>query len=231
MSAWKRYLFKNKSKVWVHVDDAGEPIILKGRVSVAYSKGALKLYLASLSNLGPIESPEIIDTESWGSAMEEASAAKPKTKKKPATKSKPGTKEPKSRRDAIKVYTDGACSGNPGPCSAAALLKFQGKELELSKFLGKGTNNVGELEAIRLGLAAIKDRDKPVDLFTDSTYVIGVLTLGWRAKANRQMISEIRALVEEFSDLRILKVKGHSGHPDNERVDQLAVKAIEDARN
>lgn len=225
---WKRYLFKNKSKVWVLVDDRGEPVIDKGRVRIAYSRAAAKLYDAAASNISPCSDPETVSDQEWGQAEPAAGSAG-------APSSRPRTRRASSRssavkdeaRDSVKIYTDGACSGNPGPCSAAAVLKYKDKVKELSRFLGQGTNNIGELEAVRLGLSAIKDPSTPIDLYTDSTYVIGVLTLGWRAKANTQMIAEIRKLVAGFSDLRIHKVKGHSGHPENERVDALAVEAIQ----
>ena len=68
-----------------------------------------------------------------------------------------------------------------------------------------------------------------MDLHTDSAYAIGVLTLGWRAKANQEMIMEIRTLVRSFEDLRVLKVAGHAGIEENERVDQLAKLAITEA--
>jgi len=132
----------------------------------------------------------------------------------------------KETHEPIVIYTDGACSGNPGPAACAAALIYQGREKKASRYLGIGTNNVAELEAVRLALSMLKRKDVPIDLHTDSTYVIGVLTKGWKAKANQQLIAEIKALAERFSDLRLVKVAGHAGVPLNELVDQMARDAV-----
>ena len=129
--------------------------------------------------------------------------------------------------DRVVIYTDGSCKHNPGPAGAAALLTYRGRRKLVSRFLGEGTNNIAELEAIRLALDMMKDRKIPIDLYTDSTYVIGVLTKGWKAKKNNELVMELRELVALFPNLRLLKVKGHAGNPDNELVDELAGAAAD----
>ena len=126
----------------------------------------------------------------------------------------------------IEVHTDGACSGNPGPCSYGIVLRSGPFYKEISEYLGKGTNNIGELTAIKVALESIKDPRLPVHLYTDSSYAIGVLTKGWKAKANRELIAGIKAMMERFDDLHLHHVRGHAGHPLNERADALATGAI-----
>ncbi len=141
-------------------------------------------------------------------------------------KLRPMKEKPTPRREPVVIYTDGACSGNPGPAACAAALSYQGKEKKVSRYLGIGTNNVAELEAVRLALGLLKRKDLPIDLHTDSTYVIGVLTQGWKAKANQELIAQIKALLGKFPELRLVKVPGHAGVPLNELVDQMARDAV-----
>mgnify|MGYP000108709904 CR=1 FL=1 len=67
----------------------------------------------------------------------------------------------------------------------------------------------------------------PVVVHTDSRYAWGLLTQGWKAKQNQELVEEIREVMMQFSNLRFVKVKGHAGHPENERADRLAVAAVE----
>lgn len=126
----------------------------------------------------------------------------------------------------ICIYTDGACYGNPGLSGIGILLRFRGHEKEISRYIGIATNNIAELEAIRVGLDSLKKVDIPVIVFTDSKYAHGVLSLGWKAKKNTELINSIRKLASKFKNLAFRKVKGHSGHPGNERADFLATNAI-----
>jgi dTDP-4-amino-4,6-dideoxygalactose transaminase/ribonuclease HI len=128
-------------------------------------------------------------------------------------------------REPVVIYADGACLGNPGPAGCGVLMTFRGKEKRLSRYLGIGTNNIAELEAIRLALSQIRNRKTAVDIYTDSAYTIGVLTQPWKPKANRELIAEIRKLLNEFADVRMLKVAGHAGIEPNEIVDALAKEA------
>ena len=132
--------------------------------------------------------------------------------------------------NAIILYTDGASSGNPGPSGIGVILKYLNHKKEISKHIGMGTNNIAELEAIRTGLTEIKKKNLPVRVYTDSSYAIGVLTKGWKTKANQELIASIKHLMGHFNDIRLIKVAGHAGIPENERADFLATSAIETGR-
>lgn len=126
----------------------------------------------------------------------------------------------------VEIYTDGACSGNPGPCGYGFVARKGGEYAEAHEFLGEGTNNIAELEAIRSAIQSLTDRQTPTRVYSDSRYAIGVLSKGWNAKANRELILDTRELLDEFSDLQLRKVEGHAGHVLNERADDLAKKAV-----
>lgn len=137
----------------------------------------------------------------------------------------------------IEIYTDGACSGNPGPGGWGALLRWNGHEKELSGGEEETTNNRMEMMAVIKALEALT-KPSNVDLYTDSKYVMQGVTEwmpGWKAKnwqtaakkpvKNQDLWQEIDELVQKHN-VTFHWVKGHAGHPDNERVDQLAVAAI-----
>jgi ribonuclease HI len=141
----------------------------------------------------------------------------------------------------VNLYTDGACSGNPGPGGWGALLRWNSHEKELSGFEKKSTNNRMELMAVIMGLRELKKKCD-VTIYSDSKYVIQGASEwmhGWKKK--NWIKADKKPVVNKdlWKDLDVeLKrhhiewqwVKGHSGHPENERVDALAVKAIEDNR-
>ena len=137
----------------------------------------------------------------------------------------------------VEIYTDGACSGNPGPGGWGAILRYEGKEKELSGSEPLTTNNRMELMAAIAGLEALK-RPVQVDVYTDSNYLReGVIkwlsawkARGWRT-ADRKPVKNIdlwQRLESAMTSHQIEWhwVKGHSGHPENERADALAREAI-----
>jgi len=126
----------------------------------------------------------------------------------------------------VQIWTDGACSGNPGPAGLGVVIIDGKQRKELSEYLGEGTNNIAELTAILRGLSLVTDRTRPVIVYSDSQYSIGLLTQNWKAKKNVELVHQLRELTQQFSDLRFVKVAAHSGISLNERVDQLAVAAI-----
>jgi ribonuclease HI len=129
----------------------------------------------------------------------------------------------------IHVYTDGACSGNPGPAGIGIVLNYNSYKKEISKYIGNATNNIAELTAIKVGLEAIKPlyRTTPVIIYTDSAYCHGLFTKDWNPKKNIELIMDIRSLIVQFSDIEFKHVKGHSDNPGNNKADILATSAIQ----
>ncbi len=134
---------------------------------------------------------------------------------------------------SVELFTDGACSGNPGPGGWAALLRYNGVEKEISGGERETTNNRMEMIAVIEGLSALKKTSR-VTVYTDSQYVQRGVTewmKGWKAKGwpdrikNQDLWLRIDALVTRH-DVKFVWVRGHDGHIENERVDKLAVAAI-----
>jgi ribonuclease HI len=138
----------------------------------------------------------------------------------------------------LEIFTDGACSGNPGPGGWAAILRSGCHEKELSGGEKATTNNRMELKAAIEGLKALKKAGGRVVIHTDSRYVMDGASkwlAGWKAKgwktADKKPVKNEdlwRALDEEMArhDVGWVWVAGHSGHPENERADRLARAAI-----
>ena len=137
----------------------------------------------------------------------------------------------------IDIFTDGACSGNPGPGGWAAILRYGDKEKELSGGEAATTNNRMELTAVIAGLTALK-RQGPVTIHTDSRYVMDGASQwlknwkarGWKTADRKPVKNEDlwRALdaAMDGHQIKWVWVRGHSGHVENERADQLARDAI-----
>lgn len=133
----------------------------------------------------------------------------------------------------VKIYTDGACSGNPGPGGWGAVLRYNGAEKELSGHEDNTTNNRMELMAAIKALEELK-RPCRVELYTDSVYVQQGITTwikGWKAKGwparikNQDLWKALDELTQKHQVI-FHWVKGHAGHPENERADALATAAI-----
>lgn len=136
---------------------------------------------------------------------------------------------------SVQLFTDGACSGNPGPGGWGAILRYNGREKELSGGAAETTNNRMELTAVLEGLAALKE-PCAVCLCSDSKYVIDGLQKGWAAGWKRngwRKSDKSPALNADLWELLLQQtarhtmeyrwVRGHQGHPENERCDALAV--------
>ena len=132
----------------------------------------------------------------------------------------------RSEDDAVQIWTDGACTGNPGPAGIGVHLRYRGDVQEVSEYLGHGTNNVAELMAILRGIELVEDPSTPVDIMTDSSYCVGLLTKGWKAKANPDLVKALRLAFARLTNVRVVKVKGHAGVGWNDRADELAVDAV-----
>jgi ribonuclease HI len=128
--------------------------------------------------------------------------------------------------DAWIAYTDGACSGNPGPAGSGVVLVAPGGKMhEGLEYLGEATNNVAELTAILRALEWAPADARGVVVHTDSQYAIGVLQKGWKAKANVELVERTKRAVQARG-ARLVYVPGHQGVPLNERADELAREAI-----
>ncbi|MBQ7129127.1 MAG: ribonuclease HI [Clostridia bacterium] len=135
----------------------------------------------------------------------------------------------------IEIFTDGACSGNPGPGGWGAVLRYNGVEKELSGGEKQTTNNKMELTAVIMALSALKEPCE-VTLTTDSKYVCDSITKGWvyswqknnwrksdkKPALNADLWQKLLLLLKKHK-VDFVWVKGHAGHPENERCDKLAV--------
>ena len=135
----------------------------------------------------------------------------------------------------VEIFTDGACSGNPGPGGWGAILRYGEKEKELSGSSEQTTNNRMELTACIEALSALKESCE-VTLTTDSKYVVDGISKGWakswrsngwrkadkKAVLNSDLWEKLLNLTETHS-VRFVWIKGHAGFPENERCDALAV--------
>jgi len=129
-------------------------------------------------------------------------------------------------RNIIRIYTDGASSGNPGPSGIGVVLQYEAHEKTISKYIGIGTNNIAELEAIKTALLSLKKTNIPIQLYTDSSYALGLLVKNWKVKKNQELVQSIKSLLKTFQDIKLLKVKGHAGIKGNELADKLATEAV-----
>ena len=137
----------------------------------------------------------------------------------------------------VYIYTDGACSGNPGAGGWGAVLKYGTACKELSGAEEMTTNNRTELTAVIMGLKALKEPCEVI-LTTDSRYVVDGIEKGWarswqrngwiksdkKPALNRELWEELLLLLDTHK-VKFVWVKGHAGHPENERCDELAVSA------
>ena len=136
-------------------------------------------------------------------------------------------------KGAIYLYTDGACSGNPGPGGYAAILRYGGYEKEFSGGFRRTTNNRMELLAVIVGLEAIRWESADVEIFSDSSYVVNAVTKGWIEKwvlsgfSKKKNEDLWRRYLAVASRHRVVFhwIKGHADNPENERCDRLAVNA------
>ena len=136
----------------------------------------------------------------------------------------------------VEIFTDGACSGNPGPGGYGVVLRYGTREKELSGGDSSTTNNRMELLGVITGLAALKEPCQ-VTLTTDSKYVVDSITKGWvynwkknnwiksdkKPALNVDLWEQLLPLLENHK-VTFNWVKGHAGHPENERCDRLAVE-------
>lgn len=216
-------------------DASGALLATKGRVEIRYRPTDGKAYQAGIRNL--VEDPDgtlLPDDHCAEAAPAERATAKTKSKasSKSPSKSKAdattaGAAPPAVAKDGeVIAYADGACSGNPGPAGLGVVWIDSRQRRELSEYLGPGTNNIAELTGILRVAEAVVDGRTPVRVYTDSRYCIGVLTQGWKAKANQELIAKTKRVLSRLDDFELHYVPGHAGVPLNERADELAVQAV-----
>jgi ribonuclease HI len=216
------------TRVLARVDADGKPVPGEGgRVEVRYKPTDAKAYRAGSRNLEAIAGEEVLPDDTCAPASSAASktAATSKSKSERAER----VASMKHPEGTIIVYADGACSGNPGPAGVGVVVQDERGRHELSHFLGIGTNNIAELTAILEAAKAIETPDRAVRIHTDSKYAIGVLSMGWKAKANVELVANVKNALKPFSDLKLIHVPGHAGVVLNERADVLAVQAVKTA--
>lgn len=135
----------------------------------------------------------------------------------------------------IRIYTDGAAQGNPGPGGYGVILRFNEHEKELSEGFRLTTNNRMELLAVIVALESIKKAGLPISIYSDSKYVIDAIEKGWlwgwqkknfKDKANADLWLRYIPLHHKLKP-RFHWVRGHAGHAENERCDALAVAAAQ----
>ena len=194
----------------------------EGRVEIRYRETDGKAYHARASNLVTRDGAKILADDVC------VAAEKPGRKsgaKSGASSGAPAPPKDAEYKNAWIAYTDGACTGNPGPAGSGTIVIAPGGKIrESCAFLGEGTNNVAELTAIEEALARTP-REEPLVLHTDSQYAIGVLAKAWKAKANGELNARIRKALEGRR-VKFVYVPGHAGVPMNERADELAREAI-----
>lgn len=140
-----------------------------------------------------------------------------------------------SEKSYIEIFTDGAAKGNPGPGGYGTILRFKAFEKEFSQGFRRTTNNRMELMAVIVGLEALKSDEHPVRIYSDSKYVVDSISKKWvfgwqrtnfKNKKNPDLWKRY-LLVQARYQIEIIWIKGHNGHPENERCDVLAVRAAE----
>lgn len=215
--------------VWVRSDDGVRPALdADGRAEMKYREGDTRSYRPLPQNLGLAGSPASPSAPSAAPSTPAKAAARPAPRK--PREENPAQSAPPASGQTVHVWTDGACSGNPGPMGIGVVVTVGDRRKEHGEYLGRGTNNIAELTAIRRGLEIAAElmhgQDFAVRVYTDSSYSIGLLSQGWKAKANQSLVAELREFLRGFPNLRMIKVKGHAGVPENERCDELACQAV-----
>jgi ribonuclease HI len=207
---WAKAKFKG-AVVFAKIREDGSLDEDRGLVEIRYKPNDGRAYRGRASGLDLIAGEPVLGDEAVGDADAAPRASRD---------------ESVADTSAYIAYTDGACSGNPGPAGLGVILVAPtGSTIEGYEYLGVTTNNVAELTAIKRALEK-SPVSEPITVHTDSQYAIGVLSKGWKAKANQELIASIKALLKDRRGVRFVYVRGHAGIPLNERADELARTAI-----
>jgi len=249
---WVRASLRGQ-RVYARADGQGGLAVVSGKVEIRYKPTDGRRYDAVAANLvvelgsvmsddtcapaqavakaDPKESKAATGGTSGSSSAASGRGAESGSKRAAGASPAQAAARAQALEDAAKglvivAYTDGACSGNPGPAGAGVLLIDATRKVEVAEWLGTATNNIAELTAVLRALEVAEDTSRPLLIHTDSSYAIGVLTKGWKAKANPELIARIRARLAETPRAQLVYVPGHAGIAGNERADELARAAI-----
>jgi ribonuclease HI len=212
--------------VYARAQASGDLLVKGDRVEVCYRPDAPRLYTARASNVVIDEGATVLPDDACGARVDTAVTAKHAASSRPAKRSVSTVAMRAAPKDAIIAYADGACSGNPGPAGLGVVVIDGPSRTEISESLGDATNNIAELVAIERVLDTVGDTARPLVIYTDSSYAVGVLVKGWKAKANVALIERLRQSLAKRPATRMVHVRGHAGVLLNERADELAREAV-----
>jgi ribonuclease HI len=235
---WLRAELRGQT-IFARATDQGELAVKNGRVEIRYRADDGRLYRAAPRNLTVLSPQKLLPDDACGPA-EPAPPANPSKSAKSSKSSKArraagGDKSGSAVQEVVVepgatvVYTDGACSSNPGPAGLGVVVLCGEEQIEQSEYLGQGTNNIAELTAVLRALGHLQ-QDQAAVIHTDSKYTIGVVQQGWKAKKNRELVAALRAEIARRPKVKLVYVPGHAGVPLNERADELARQAIATGR-
>jgi ribonuclease HI len=201
-----------------------------GRVEIRYSPKDSRAYRAAARNLEIPEGAALLGDETCVPAKPAADVAPSEHKQSSSDARVRAVSPAPLPAGGWIAYTDGACSGNPGPAGCGiVLVSPAGKMHEGFEYLGEATNNVAELTAILRAVEWLPGEAGGIVVHTDSQYAIGVLQKGWKAKVNQELVARAKRAVETRG-ARLVYVPGHQGVPLNERADALAREAVSSRR-
>lgn len=209
-------------RVLARVKEDGSFAAEGGRVEIRYKPNDGRAYQAGVRNLELVPGEALLPDD----ACVPGEKVPSKQERREEKKTQAAARIAPVPTHAWTVYADGACSGNPGPAGLGIVLVApDGKIAEGYEYLGVGTNNIAELTAILRAAEALPAAATAV-LHTDSQYSIGVLTKGWKAKANQDLVASVKKALAARPTWRLVYVPGHAGVPLNERADELAREAV-----
>lgn len=123
----------------------------------------------------------------------------------------------------LKAYVDGSSLGNPGQCGVGIVFVSNDEVKQYSRNIGYGTNNFAELMAVKIALEFVEP-NSIINIYSDSQYTIGILSMNWTAKVNKELVSEIKGILKSYK-VNFIKVSGHSDDEYNKLADKLAQSA------